>query len=247
MVDKIFHDILVKDLRDFMTGKPCKCFVHRDDGFFDREPIERYFQEYKEWPEVERKLFKRVKPPVLETGCAIGEHLRYLQNNGIDDATGIDISPGAIKIALERGVKNCFVMDARKMNFGGKKFKTVLMLYYGFGIGGTIEGQKKLLGDLYEITDSDGQIICSSIDALKTTNPKHLAYQDYNRKMGKPYGDITQVTLRIQHDNEFGDWYNLLFINPNGLVQLLKGTKWKIDSMLPEKEGSRAWYYVLVK
>jgi hypothetical protein len=65
--------------------------------------------------------------------------------------------------------------------------------------------------------------------------------------MGKPYGDITQVTLRIQHDNEFGDWYNLLFINPNCLVQLLKGTKWKIDLMLPEKEGSRAWYYVLVK
>lgn len=246
MMTKIFHDILLKDLRDYMKGITDKNFVYRDDGFFDREPIERYFKEHDEWPEVEKKLFERVKEPVLETGCAIGEHLRYLQKKGLD-ATGIDISPGAIEIAREMGTKNCLVMDARKMNFEDKKFKTVLMLYYGFGIGGTIRGQKKLLGDLYKITDEDGQVICSSLDALNTTNPKHLAYQNFNKERGKVYGDVTQITLRIKHDKDFGDWYNLLFVNPKGLNKLVEGTKWKVEQVIPEKEGGRAWYYVLVK
>jgi len=238
-------DVLGLALRDYLKGVHNQTFIDRDDGFSDREPIERYFKGFAEWSQVEQKLLAGLEGTVLEIGCNRGEHLRYLQERGVETG-GIDISPSAIQLAQEVGVKNCLLMDARKINFE-RKFDTVLMLYYGFGLGGTIEDQRQLLQRLYCLTTKNGQIIASSIDALKTNVPQHLAYQDFNRRKGKAYGDITQVTLRLRHLNFTGNWYDLLFVNPNGLTDLVSGTDWQTAEMIPEKEGGRSWYYVLRK
>jgi len=92
-----------------------------------------------------------------------------------------------------------------------------------------------------------GQIIASSIDALKTDNQTHISYQNFNKNKNKDYGDTTQVTLRWEHKGALGEWYDLLFVNPEGLRKLVEQTDWKIDAILPEKEGGRAWYYILIK
>ena len=239
------QDIMGVALRDYIEGVRDVTFVHRDDGFSAREQIERYFRGYNEWCEIERNLLKRLRGRILELGCNIGAHLHYLQREGLA-ATGIDMSAGAISLAKEKGIKNCFVMDAREMTFE-QSFDIVLMLYYGFGLGGTFDRQRKLLGDIYKLTSNDGQIICSSIDALRTEDLQHIAYQAYNEAKGKDHGDVTQVTLRIQHRHIFGDWYDLLFINPNGLRRLVEGTGWKVKEVIPEDKNCRAWYYVLVK
>ena len=238
-------DILGLALRDYLGGVRNQSFVHRDDGFSDREPIERYFKTFTEWSPVEQKLLAELSGTVLETGCNRGEHLRYLQERGVD-AFGVDICPGAVQLAQEAGIKNCLLMDARRLNFE-RKFDTVLMLYYGFGLGGTVDGQKELLRNLHRLTTEHGRIIASSIDALKTTVPQHLAYQEFNRQKGKAYGNVTQVTLRLQHQDYFGDWYDLLFVNPAGMAELISGTGWKLTKAIPEKEGGRAWYYILDK
>lgn len=238
-------DILGLALEDYQRGIRDQTFVQRDDGFSDREPIERYFKGFSEWCPVEQQLLAALSGSVLEIGCNCGEHLRYLQERGLD-ATGIDISPKAIALAQRAGVQNCLVGDARQLHLA-RQFETVLLLYYGFGLGGTLAGQKQMLKDLFQLTSPAGQIIGSSIDALKTTSPQHLAYQEFNQQKNKAYGNITQVTLRLQHGDLVGDWYDLLFINPAGLIELVQGTGWQIREAIPEKEGSRAWYYVLSK
>jgi len=240
------EDIMSIALRDYIRGVRDQTFVCRDDGYKDREPIERYLRSYSEWTDVERTMLDRVTGRILEIGCNIGEHLRYLQGRGLD-AVGIDISSGAVKMAAERGVKNVFLMDARKMTFEDKTFDAVLILYYGFGLGGTLVNQQKMLQDIFRITTDKCTVIGSSIDALQTIDPRHLAYQDYNKERGKAYGDITQVTLRMQHKDKFGDWYDLLFVNPAGLAKLVRDTDWKISEIIPEKKGGRAWYYILRK
>ena len=84
-------DVLGIALKDFLNGIKGETFVERDDGHKDIEPIERYFKGYNEWAEVEREIIDKIKGKVLEIGCNVGEHLRYLQEKGID-AYGIDIS-----------------------------------------------------------------------------------------------------------------------------------------------------------
>ena len=238
-------DVLGLALRDYLKGVRNQTFIDRDDGFSDREPIERYFKDFAEWNQTEQKLLASLEGTVLEIGCNRGEHLRYLRERGLK-TTGIDISPGAVQLAQQAGDKNCLVMDARKIKFE-RKFDTVLILYYGFGLGGTIKAQRQLLQRLYRLITENGQIIASSIDALKTNAPQHLAYQEFNRQKGKAYGDVTQVTLRLRHLHFTGNWYDLLFVNPNGLINLVSGTDWQIAEVIPEKEGGRAWYYVLRK
>jgi len=137
-------------------------------------------------------------------------------------------------------------MDARNMNFPDKSFDVVMILYYGFGLAGTIEDERKMLKDIYRITTDKGLFIGSGIDALKTDNPVHIAYQEFNKKKGKPFGDIAQVTLRLRHREYVGKWYNLLFINPNGLTKLIEGTGWKLSKVIPEKvSGKRSNIFLL--
>ena len=96
------------------------------------------------------------------------------------------------------------------------------------------------------ITVKDAKLIGSSIDALKTDDPRHKAYQEFNKRKGKAYGNITQVTLRLRM-NEVGDWYNLLFINPKGAEFLAEQSGWKLVKAIPENEKKDRWYYVFEK
>ena len=243
--ESVTPDILGKALQDYMEGiGEGQTFVLRDDGFRSPERIGRYFQEYSEWPEVERRLLDNVVGGrVLEIGCNVGKHLKYLKGRGLE-VVGIDISPGAVAIAREGGI-DCRLMDARKMDFEKGGFNTVLILYYGLGLAGTIEEEIKMLSELHRITAPDGRVICSSIDASRTDDPRHLAYQEFNRRKGKPWGNITQVTLRIEHCEEIGGWYDLLFINPDGLRQLVKDTGWRIEQAIPQTKEAQRWFYVL--
>ena len=107
-------DLLGEALLQFRNDKKPEIFIERDDGFIAREKIERYFYTYEKWPEAERKILDSIKGPVLEIGCNIGMHLKYLKEKRGLEVFGIDISEGAVKIARSLGL-NCSVIDARKI------------------------------------------------------------------------------------------------------------------------------------
>src|SRR5437588_1543215 len=83
--------------------------IERDDGFIatGSEPG-LYFREYKQWSPLERQAIKAAKGRILDIGCGAGRHSLYLQQKGFD-VTGIDISPGAVKVCKLRGLKKVFV------------------------------------------------------------------------------------------------------------------------------------------
>jgi len=243
----ISKDLLGKALLQCASGKTPEVFIERDDGFLARERIERYFYGYDKWPIVERKLIDSIEDPVLEIGCNIGMHLKFLKSKGLK-VLGIDISPRAVKIARKNGVP-CLLMDARKISAKKikEKFNTVLILYYGLGLAGSLREQVKMFKAIAKITTEKAVLIGSSIDALRTTDPAHKSYQEFNRRKGKLYGDITQVTLRLRMKNEASNWYNLLFINPRGAKRIAEASGWKLAKALPETKEKQRWYFVFKK
>src|SRR2546428_13490330 len=88
----------------FTTGQSYE-LVERDDGFVGLGRPARYFNEYGLWPEHEKEAIKLVKGRTLDIGCGAGRVALYLQKNGLL-ATGIDVSPLAIKICRVRGLKD---------------------------------------------------------------------------------------------------------------------------------------------
>jgi SAM-dependent methyltransferase len=107
--------------------------IERDDHYIGTgSEAGIYFQDYKQWTPLERRAIKLAKGRVLDIGCGAGRHSLYLQQKGFD-VTGIDISPGAVKVCKLRGLKKAFVRPIADIDkFKPDSFDTILMLGNNF-------------------------------------------------------------------------------------------------------------------
>ncbi len=86
--------------------------------------------------QVFQKHSTRKVEAVLDAGCGTGNHAYILAKRGYR-VTGIDISPGMIRVAKakqsgERNVPQLYTMDMRKFELP-RKFEAVLSMFGGFG------------------------------------------------------------------------------------------------------------------
>ncbi len=104
-------------LAQYNSQMPTAEIIERDDGFLDiGSDAGLYFREYKQWSSVERRAIKLARGRVLDIGCGAGRHSLYLQQNGFN-VTGIDISPGAIKVCRLRGLRKAIVRPVTDVDF----------------------------------------------------------------------------------------------------------------------------------
>ncbi len=232
-------DAFGRALMDYSKGKDLIEIVHRDDGQVDEMSIVRYFTDYPRWQDFERDILMYVQGRVLDIGAGAGRHSLYLQKQGFE-VHAIDISPGAVEVMKQRGVKRVYLMDLRRLHFPVGYFDSILMMFNNFGLAGTIKETKKLLKALYRISTPRARIVATTVDPYKTDNPAHLAYHEKNRREGRPAG---QVTLRIEYGGEKGDWFSLLMVSLEELKDLIKETGWTILRIVEAKEGG---FYGLV-
>lgn len=118
-------------------------------------------------------------------------------------------------------------MDIRELDFPKGTFNTVLMLGANLGLS-NVEDVRRILSKLYEITAPDGIIIGHTRDPLKTDNQSHLDYHEMNRKRNNPPG---LVKVRIGFQGEYGEWFDLLLIQEELLIEILEPTRWEISKI----------------
>jgi SAM-dependent methyltransferase len=179
---------------------------------------------------------------VLDIGAGAGRHSLYLQRLGYI-VHSIDISPLAVEVMLQRGIRNAYKMDLHKLNYPNNFFDTYLMMFNNFGLAGTMKETKKLLNKLNRMASPKGRIITSIRNPYWTENPNYLAYQKRNEEKGRPAG---QLKLRLKYKEEISDWFDLLIVSPGELMDLIKGTGWAIKMYITHKaEG--VYGIVLIK
>lgn len=206
--------------------------LERDDGFVDVMKTGEYFSVYEGWSPIEQKAMQVVKGRVLDVGCGAGTHSLYLQEKGFD-VLGIDISPLAINVCKQRGLKNCKVVPIEAVNFKPNSFDTIIMMGNNFGPFASFEKARRLLKRLHRMTSEDALIIASSRDPYTTTNPAHLKYHKLNKKRGRMSG---QVRIRIRYEKYIGKWFDYLMVSRKEMEQILLDTGWKIKEFL-DSEG----------
>ena len=215
--------------------------VERDDGLitYSRLP-EHYFSDYIDWPKHEKKALEYVKGRVLDIGCGAGRHSLYLQDKGLD-VLAIDNSSLAIKICGLRGVKNALVSSIEEVSPDMGIFDTILMMGNNFGLFGSFEKARILLGRFYELTSSDALIIAETRDPYKTSNPNHLEYQEFNQKRGRMSG---QLRIRIRFKKYTTPWFDYLLVSKDELEEILHGTGWCVNQYI---DSERSNYFALVE
>ncbi|MFW5831494.1 MAG: class I SAM-dependent methyltransferase [Prolixibacteraceae bacterium] len=120
-----------------------------------------FFRTFNEMPVIEQKAIKLCRGRILDVGAGAGSHTLVLQKKG-KDVTALEKSQAAIHVMKKRGVEKIIHSDLYA--FRNEKFDTILVLMNGTGIGGTLQGLKKMLLHLKSLLNADGQILIDSSD-----------------------------------------------------------------------------------
>ena len=223
-------------LAQYNNQTPTAEIIERDDDYIDTgSDAGLYFSEYRQWSPLEKRAVKQVGGRVLDVGCGAGRHALYLQEKGYD-VTGIDNSPGAIKVCKLRGLKKAFVRPINDIDkFKPNSFETILMMGNNFGLFGSTENARTILEKFARITAPDARIIAKTLNPYKTDNPLHPPYHLANRRRGRMGG---QIRMRVRYGVTVGEWFDYLFVSPEEMREILTDTDWQIEELLNAEEAN---------
>lgn len=229
-------------LSDYQNGEKNVEIVEREDGFIDTSRLGplAYFAEYPEWGEHQKLAIAHATGHVLDIGCGAGRHSLYLQQQG-HDVLATDISPVAIQLCQQRGLKNALVMPITQLNSKLGMFNTILMMGHNFGLVGSYKRARWLLKRFAAMTKADTMIIAETMDPYQTTEPGHLAYHQYNRDRGRMSG---QLRLQIRYKQFATPWFDYLFVSKLELEDILIGTSWTIERYI---DSDKPTYVAILK
>ncbi len=215
--------------------------IERDDNYIDTgSDAGLYFTEYDEWSPLERRAIEFATGRVLDIGCGAGRHALYLQQKGFD-VTGIDNSPGAIRVCKLRGLKKAFVRPISDVDkFKANRFDTIQMFGNNFGLFGSFENARLILKKFSRITAPDTQIIAGTRNPYQTSEPEHLQYLRLNKRRGRMGG---QLKIRARFGKTVGEWFDYLFVSPEEMETILKDTDWQIKEFI---EPEAASYFAII-
>jgi SAM-dependent methyltransferase len=211
--------------------------VERDDGFIDaHEGVWHYFTEFDDWFEEEQEAIGYASGHVLDIGCAAGRVCLHLQDEGFK-VTGIDNSPGAIRLAKQRGVKNAVCRSITQIDKRLAPVETYVMFGHNFGLFGNERRARWLLRKFKSLCSGDGMILATSRDTTIRDLPADLAYRRQNRQKGRLPG---QMRVRIRYRNIYGPWLDFIFASKDEVVRIIEGTGWQVSHFIDGHSGSFA-------
>jgi SAM-dependent methyltransferase len=217
-------------LAHYRSGEATLEIIERDDGYIATgSTAGLYFSDFAAWPPIEQEGIEHAIGRVLDIGCGAGRHSLHLQRNGLD-VTGIDSSPGAIKVCKLRGLKKAKHLPISGIGaLRAGSFDTILMLGNNFGLFGGARQAARILKKVHRITSPNALIIASSANPYRIKDPDHLAYHKLNKKRGRMPG---QLRLRVRFAKTIGPWFDYLLVSPDEMKNILKGTGWSVNRLL---------------
>ncbi len=192
--------------------------IEREDGYITETNGSQYLADIEDWQESERLAIVHGRGPVLDIGCGAGRVGTYLESQGIE-YTGIDISPLAIEVCRNRGLKDVHLMSVDELRLEREDYNTITLFGNNFGLLGFEDRIVAMLREFHKITMDDAIILAGTRDIFATDEPKHYEYRKKNRELGRALG---QVIIRMQYQELVSDWWDL-FMCPSGEMDRIAG------------------------
>lgn len=200
---------------------PDTLWIYNQYGPKEEMPVDTFFRDADEMPDLELFAITECKGKVLDIGAGAGSHALLLQDRGVD-VTAIDISQLAVQVMQERGVKKAFEADIFTYHPG--KFDTLLLLMNGIGLAGDLDGLKKLLMHFKSLLNPEGQILFDSSDI-------NYLYEG-NLPQDKYYGEIA---YQYQYKQLKTEWFKWLYIDEQTLLSIAAELGFKADVLVEDE------------
>ncbi len=218
-------------LMDYLETGHSVEIIERSDGNMDGGTgYLNYFAEFEQWPAHQQKAMGLLRSGrTLDMGCGAGRVELYLQGQGVE-VVGIDNSPLAIEVCKRRGVKDARLLSITQVSAALGTFANIVMMGNNWGLMGNHERARWLLRRFYKITTPEARILAESLDVYQTEDPRHLAYQAWNRAHGRMSG---QIRLRVRYHLHCNQWFDYLMVSQEEMREIAAGTGWRVTEILP--------------
>lgn len=151
-------------LVDYLEGRdvPELVLETADGGTGPAMHPEWFFRSFDRWEWWDRELLPLVEHgPVLDLGAGAGRASLYLHERGLA-VTAVDASPGAVEVCRRRGVGDVRLGDVNDPP-ADQPWAGVLLLCGNLGLGGSWEGNRRLLSRLAELAASGAVLVGDSV------------------------------------------------------------------------------------
>lgn len=225
-------DLMGRAFRDYHLHKDREiCLkVHSDCSGVETLPVEVFFRDASDLPDLERYALDLCQGRILDVGAGAGCHSLILQERGFQ-VTAADISPDAVRVMTERGLLNTLAVDVRHWE-PEAKFDTALMLMNGIGLVGDLSGLKDFLDHAQGLITKEGQLLLDSTDF--TYFPEFMkGWGAAQFRRGRYFGE---VEYRIEYQGQLSEAYQWLFVDQQTLAEYSLATGWHCQIVF-EEEG----------
>jgi SAM-dependent methyltransferase len=216
-------DILGQAIHDYYYKKPKhKLWINNQYGPKEEMPIDIYFREEDDMPDIEWLALNECRGEVLDIGAGAGGHALLLQERGFD-VNAMEISALATGVMKARGVNKVITADI--FEYREQRYDTLLMLMNGIGLTGTLLNLKVFLQHAKQLLKQGGQILFDTSD---------IAYL-YEGKLpdnGQYYGEIQ---YQYQYNQQKTDWFPWLYVDEITLTTIVDAEGYDMEVLLEDE------------
>lgn len=165
-----------------------------------------FFRDFDAWDWWERELLPlAARSPALDLGAGAGRAALWLQGRGAE-VTAVDSSPGAVEVCRARGVIDARVGDLKDPPTD-QRWRLILLLCGNLGLGGSFEGNRRLLQRLADAAAPDALLLGDTVEA----------------------GGQPEIGLRIRYRGSATPWWRQRNVPVREVDDLVEGTGWVIE------------------
>lgn len=214
-----YRDIYGEALTEFHQNGELKTplLLHSSYGDIEEMPIEVFFREEEDLPELEFIALSLCDGTVLDVGAGVGSHALYLQNKGFE-VTALEISTAACNIMTERGVQKVIQEDFFELE--DLKYDTLLFLMNGIGLAKSIEGFRSLLHHAKSLLTAKGQLLFDS------SNISYL-YDEY--AIERPNYYFGEIGFQYEFNGIKGEPFKWLYLDQTSLIKIAHEESWVVQ------------------
>ncbi len=219
-------DVFGEALKDQFMKPPAETlWVHNSYDEPEEMPVDLYFRNEKDMPELELKALDLCRGKTLDVGAGVGSHALILQKRGLD-ITGMDISAAAVEIMKQRGLKQAIEGNILQFKIpeGEEKYDTLLFMMNGIGLTGSLPGLESFLSSAKNLINNDGQLVFDSSD---------LSYL-YLEIPFPENGYFGEVSFRYEYKSTKGNWFKWVYVDQKTLMNIAKTAGWNAEILFED-------------
>ncbi len=199
-----------------------KLWINNEYGPKEEMPIDTYFRDEDDMPDIEWLALNECRGEVLDIGAGAGSHALVLQERGFD-VTALEISALAVEVMQARGVKKVITADI--FEYKDHKYDTLLLLMNGIGLTGSLSQLKTFLQHTKSLLNKGGQLLFDSSDIA-------YLYEGNLPENGKYYGELN---YQYQYNRQKTAWFPWLYVDEKTLEVVAGEAGFNMEVLLEDE------------